>query len=277
MTGPDRQETEEPEAAVTIRPMESVEDRRACVDLQRTVWGADFAESVPAGFLQITQKVGAVLLGAYDAGERLVGFVYGVTGFVGGHPVHWSHMLAVRERFRNRGIGRRLKVRQRDWLRERGIHSMFWTFDPLEARNAQLNLNGLGAEVTDFIPDMYGHTGSSLHENGTDRFVVSWPFDDPDRGRPSIDPASWRSVPVLQPSGGQELSTVVAPRGEALQVEIPSDFQALAPGVQQRWRRESREIFEALMERNFSVAGFRRAPDTGRCFYLIRPSGNPTR
>ena len=105
----------------------------------------------------------------------MIGFVYGLTGFYDKRFVHWSHMLAVRPEVRDHGIGRRLKEYQRQLLVEAGIDWMYWTTDPLVARNAHLNLNRLCAKVREYVPDMYGDTGSILHSTGTDRFVLMWP------------------------------------------------------------------------------------------------------
>src|SRR6201999_2681869 len=104
---------------------------------------------------------------------------FGLTGVRGGRLVHWSHMLAVAPGARDLGLGTRLKLFQRDLLRELGVLSVLWTYDPLEARNAHLNLNRLGAEVVEYVEDMYaGEMGSDLAEGiGTDRFIVDWRID----------------------------------------------------------------------------------------------------
>ena len=101
--------------------------------------------------------------------------MFGITGVQEGQLVHWSHMLAVERAYRDHGLGRRLKECQRELLRELGVDTIYWTFDPLVARNAHLNLNRLGTTVREYVPDMYGDTGSPLHTFGTDRFVVAWP------------------------------------------------------------------------------------------------------
>ena len=103
-----------------------------------------------------------------------------MTGVRDGALVHWSDMLAVGPEARDRGIGRRLKLYQRSLVAELGVTQILWTFDPLVARNAHLNLNALGARVIDYVPDMYGaDTGSTLHQGiGTDRFVVAWEVRD---------------------------------------------------------------------------------------------------
>lgn len=158
-----------------LRPLDGWEEYRACETFQRRIWGEDFTELAPASLLKVAQRLGGVASGAFDPEEGLVGFVFGLTGLEGGEPAHWSHMLAVRRDFRDRGVGRRLKEHQRELLLEEGVDTVYWTFDPLVARNAHFNLNRLGVRVEDYVPQMYGESTSRLHEGlGTDRFLVAW-------------------------------------------------------------------------------------------------------
>lgn len=159
---------------LVVRRLSTHEEFEACVTLQRQIWGDDYNDRVPAAILKISQRVGGITAGAFDASGRLAGFVYGLTGVERGRLVHWSHMLAVHEDFRNRGVGRRLKEFQRAEVRGAGVEVIYWTYDPLMARNAHFNLNRLGARVVEYVPDMYASTGSPLHISGTDRFVVAW-------------------------------------------------------------------------------------------------------
>ena len=160
-------------AAPELRLLHSQEEYAACVQLQKDTWGQHFNEVVPATILKITNRVGGIVAGAFHEG-RLVAFVYGITGLDRERLAHWSHMLAVRPEFRDLGIGRRLKEFQRDLLARRGVETILWSYDPLVARNAHLNLNRLGAHVDEYVVDMYPATSSDLHAFGTDRFIVSW-------------------------------------------------------------------------------------------------------
>src|SRR5690606_23168912 len=161
---------------VVVRPPATLEEFRACVELQRETWGADFEECVPAAILKVSGRIGGVTAGALDGAGGLLGFVFGLTGLDGGRLVHWSHMLAVRAEWRDRGRGRRRRLYQREAVARLGAEAIYWTFDPLVARNAHLNLNRLGARVVEYVEDMYGPTGSHLHAGlGTDRLVIAWP------------------------------------------------------------------------------------------------------
>ena len=162
-----------------IRPFESHEDRAQCVALQQLTWGSDFTEKVPAAMLLVAQKLGGVCAGAFDDDGQMRGFVFGVTGLRDGKIVHWSDMLAVHPDAQGQKLGEQLKEFQRAQCRELGISTIYWTYDPLVARNAHLNLNRMGARVDEFVVAMYGEgTNSPLQgDMPTDRFIVSWPVD----------------------------------------------------------------------------------------------------
>jgi len=136
----------EPDGLV-LRPLISTADYDEAVALQDDIWGAGFSDRVPASILRVAQKVGGVSAGAFDSRGRMIGFVFGLTGVRDGTLVHWSDMLAVREEARGMRLGERLKHYQRDIVRAMGVEKMFWTFDPLVARNAHFNLNRLGASI----------------------------------------------------------------------------------------------------------------------------------
>ena len=121
-----------------IRDFSSHADRAQCVALQELTWGAGFTEKVPAAMLLVAQKLGGVVAGAFDDAGVMQGFVFGVTGLKDGRLVHWSDMLAVRPEAQGTHLGERLKEYQRDKCRSLGIEVMYWTFDPLVARNALL-------------------------------------------------------------------------------------------------------------------------------------------
>jgi predicted GNAT superfamily acetyltransferase len=117
-----------------LRDLTTQDDLEQCIALQRATWGNDFRELVPPAVLQIAQKVGGIAAGAFEPEGPLVGFVFGLTGVREGRPVHWSHMLAVREDLRDRGVGQLLKLHQRARMQSIGVESVLWSFDPLVGR-----------------------------------------------------------------------------------------------------------------------------------------------
>ena len=106
-----------------IRPFETLDELRACVELQEETWGPGFTEKVPVSLIKVSQRLGGVAAGAWDERGNLLGFVFGITGIEGRRPVHWSDMLAVRPELRNEGLGWRLKTYQRRVLLDRGVRT----------------------------------------------------------------------------------------------------------------------------------------------------------
>jgi predicted GNAT superfamily acetyltransferase len=164
-------------AGIEIRECETVEEFRRCVEIEREVWGESDLETEPHLTFVLAHQTGGHVLGAFD-GERMVGFTMAVAGLRNGQAYLHSHMTGVIESHRNRGIGRLLKLRQREEALGQGLRRIEWTFDPLETRNAKFNFNGLGAISRKFIANFYGVTTSPLHRGlPTDRLLVEWQLD----------------------------------------------------------------------------------------------------
>jgi predicted GNAT superfamily acetyltransferase len=267
---------------LTVRELRP-EDYPQCEELQRHVWGEGFRELVPPSMMRINQKLGGLVAGAFDPGGRLVAFVYGLPGLRDGRPFHWSHMLGVHDDFRGHGLGRELKLFQRRWLLARGIDEVEWTYDPLESRNAHLNLNRLGAEPVDYQRDVYGDgSASELHSGiGTDRFVVRWRLADSEveariAGRAAAPTAAHRAAPVVNAGDdGPFEPPFELPAAGALRVAVPANVQAVktaAPETAKRWRRSTRFVFEALLARGYRVAHLLSERGAELSYYvLVRP------
>lgn len=165
------------EGQVVIRRCETIAELKACVALQKEVWNFDDADLVPLRLFVVSQKIGGQVIGAF-AGENhdeLVGFVFSIPGARGGHAYLHSHMLAVRAAWRDHGLGRRLKLAQREDAIRRGFDLIEWTFDPLEIKNAHLNLMRLGAIARRYSVNHYGASSSPLQGGlPTDRLFAEW-------------------------------------------------------------------------------------------------------
>jgi len=160
--------------AIELRRCHGIEDFRACVALQKEVWNFTDAELVPLRMFVVADKVGGQVMGAFD-GKTLVGFALSVPGTRSGHVYLHSHMLAVRKDHRNGGLGRRLKLMQREDAIARGIELIEWTFDPLEIKNAYLNIEKLGAIARRYNINQYGITSSPLQGGlPSDRLIAEW-------------------------------------------------------------------------------------------------------
>lgn len=161
-------------SSVEIRYCRGVPEFQACVDLQREVWGFSDADLIPVRMFVVASKIGGQVIGAF-AGETLVGFALSIPGARDGHTYLHSHMLAVREGYRNAGLGRRLKLAQRDDALARKFELMEWTFDPLEIKNAYLNIERLGVIVRRYTINQYGISSSRLQGGlPTDRCIAEW-------------------------------------------------------------------------------------------------------
>jgi chorismate synthase len=266
---------------VTIRPLRSHHEFRECVEIQKQTWGEQFSECVPPTILKVCQRIGGVAAGAFDTSGRLLGFVFGMTGIERGEIVHWSDMLAVRPEARNLGLGQKLKQFQADTLRELGVSRIYWTYDPLVARNAHLNLNKLGAEVVEYVVDMYGDTEAEMHRLGTDRFIVAWriaPHQGSDAVLPDL-PALTAGTPVLNAAVGDGgISDLDDP---VVRVEVPVSIDAVqrvSLEEAERWRATTRAALVWAQDQGYRVTGFFRETDQGPCYYVLtRPHNTRAR
>jgi predicted GNAT superfamily acetyltransferase len=160
--------------SLAIRKCEALEEMQSCFALQKEVWNFSDAELVPVRIFVLAAKIGGHVIGAFD-GRELVGFAMALPGIRTGHSYLHSHMLAVRQQYRNAGLGRRMKLFQREEALARGFELMEWTFDPLEIKNAYLNIEKLGAIARRYNVNQYGITSSPLQGGlPSDRLVAEW-------------------------------------------------------------------------------------------------------
>src|SRR5215203_4837166 len=266
-----------------IRPLSTLEECRVVASLERLIWGYTDAEDVvPPPVLIASIKRGGILLGAFDEAGAMQGFVYSIPAIKDGRLTQWSHMLGVTPAARERGLGFRLKLAQRDRARAMGIDLIEWTYDPLQAANAHLNFARLGVVVEEYEENIYGESSSPLHRGTpTDRFVAEWHLDAPHvarriaaRGVGLVRDASVRDAPLVNPSiegtpirpGSANLSL----EDRRVLVEIPAGFselQAGSPGVAGEWRVATREIFQSYFSRGYRAVDFFLSREAGRGHY----------
>lgn len=272
------------ESDITLREVREDREYQACVDLQKATWGDCPGEIIYRTTFLISQKVGGITAGAFDAENRMLGFVFGLTGIQNKRPVHWSHQLAVRREYQGQGLGRRLKLYQRQLLLDMGIEIMNWTYDPLVARNAHFNLNRLGVHIKEYVIDIYGEAPGDILSRGigTDRFIVEWRMAE-EHAVKTIHGKRERAERAS--ADGPILNTTINPEGTVtpvdskldehpvVRIEVPNDILAIQNAsldLAARWRANTRRVFTHYIRRGYGVDSFYREPDSQRCFYVLR-------
>ena len=245
---------EAPVAPIEIRQLFHLEDFTAIFELQKTIWSYADSELIPMRFLAVVAKVGGHVFGAYD-GPRMIGFCFAIPGIKpDGRPYLHSHMLGVLPAYRNAQVGRRLKLRQRDDALARGIALIEWTFDPLELKNAFLNIEKLGAIVRVYKENLYGTTTSPLHGGlPTDRCTAEWWIDSP------------RVHAILSGTGSP-------PSQSAERISYPADIAVIRQHDTARARqiqKTNARLFLDAFARSLAVTGFARTAAVGA--YLLEP------
>jgi predicted GNAT superfamily acetyltransferase len=240
--------------SITLRKCHELPDLHACVQLQKDVWGFTDIELVPLRLFVVAGKIGGQVMGAFEAND-LVGFALAVPGFRNGRAFLYSHMLAVRKDHRNSGLGRRLKLFQRDDAIARGFELMEWTFDPLEIKNAYLNIEKLGAIARRYNVNQYGITSSPLQGGlPTDRLVAEWWLK------------SKRVETVLSTGKRPEIQAV-----QTLTVPVQIYEWKASPATRDRAHAvqdENRPAFVEAFSQGLSVLGYERDPQGSGKFLL---------
>jgi predicted GNAT superfamily acetyltransferase len=249
------------------------------------VWGS---LGVGSEALLVTQKYGGIVLGAFAKG-KLLGFIYAFLGRYHGWVVHWSHLMAVGKSHRDKGLGFRMKLAHRELALQEGIKSICWTYDPLQSRNAALNIARLGARVEEYIPDCYGRF-PSLIEKGlpSDRFVVNWQIASARVARRLHAPLLRHvdlDLPRINETRRNREGFIVNRRinfsfaEPRLLLEIPTNTQEMrdhALKLAARWRLETRRVFQHAFESDCRVLDFvaTGSGEERRAFYVLRGARN---
>ena len=280
------------EAVIETRRLTELEDLREVVNLQQEIWGFADAELLPLRFFVVASRVGGHVLGAYD-GSKLIAFCLGIPGHkdFASYPkpalpsrdregavcqtpaepaptpyIH-SHMLGVRPEYQNLGLGRRLKLEQRDIALAAGIKLIEWTFDPLELKNAFFNIERLGAIVRRYAPNNYGLTASPLHGGlPTDRCYAEWWIDSARVQSLLKDPSVKPPYPPYLRGKDELPAPQIAIAYPANIAQIRSENQSQAREIQQN----NAEAFQKAFTAGFAVTHFLRADTQG--IYLLEPT-----
>ncbi|HKW16082.1 MAG TPA: GNAT family N-acetyltransferase [Terriglobales bacterium] len=261
-----------PQSTIVVRDLESLADLESMLRLEREVWGLRDADVTPLAFSAALRAAGSIIVGAFD-GARIVGFALAFPSLEHGKMGFHSHMLAVHPSYRERRVGFRLKLAQRERALGLGINEMTWTFDPLRSANAHLNFERLGVISDSYRPDFYGpQTSSPLHRNGTDRLWVTWRMDD-DRverrlhgnaPRPETLDALRHLEPLVRFNGDRrpaQANLDEALSRQRVAIEIPGDIERMESEdreLAREWRLATRSAFVESLRAGFVVKEFCR-------------------
>jgi predicted GNAT superfamily acetyltransferase len=257
-----REKRETTPVSLRIAPLTTLDEFERCVELQLAVWKYDAADLIPRRVFLLAQRIGGQVFGAIDESregelDAIVAFAMSLPGYRDGMPYLHSHMLAVLPEYRNFGIGRRLKLAQRDDAIARGFDLMEWTFDPLEIKNAHLNIARLGAICRRYAPDFYGSSSSPLQGGlPTDRLYAEWWL------------RSDRVERILNPNTTKQTDDAPGSR-----ITVPHEIQswkqdpahhADALALQTR----NREALQAAFATGLAVVGYERTSEGDGAFVL---------
>jgi predicted GNAT superfamily acetyltransferase len=235
------------EAVIEIRRLHEYRDMETAVELQRRIWRFADLELLPVRLFVVADKVGGHVFGAFD-GDRMVGFCIAIVGLKpGGKFYLHGHMLGVEPEYRDRGLGRRMKLAQRADALERGVELIEWTFDPLELKNAFFNIERLGAIVRRYVENQYGTTSSPLHGGlPTDRCTAEW----------------WLNTPRVEAI----LAGRAFDRHATESVPVPVEIDRIRredPKAARQIQKSVSEQFQRLFESGLAVVGFERTKTHG--------------
>lgn len=228
---------------ISVRTITEVSDLREAVRLQKVIWGFEDLELLPVRMFVVANKVGGQTMAAFD-GDKMVGFLIAVPGIKtdGTNYLH-SNMMGVLAEYRNLGVGRQLKLAQRDEALERGVDMIEWTFDPLELKNAFFNMQRLGAVVERYVLNQYGITSSQLHGGlPTDRCIASWHL----RSERVERVVAGEPAPVVEIVERIEVPNEIG----AIRREKPAEARTIQASISERFLEYlRRDLYVATVER----------------------------
>lgn len=259
---------------VVIKTLQSVEEMALVKELEELVWKWD---AIPVHQTVTAIRNGGLIVGAFHD-EKLVGFSYSFPGFLNGKVYLCSHALGIHPDYRVKGIGYQLKERQKSEARKLGYDMLTWTYDPLESRNAYLNLTKLRSVCNTYIVNSYGEGKDELN-NGlpTDRFKVEWWINSDHVEKPSsfkVDKSNAFQVPYQEGEGGlPRLGNMDLPfSAEQIVVPVPAFFQQMKKedmGLAIDWRMKTRSIFQQLFNAGYTAVSLIRHEDAPVHHYLF--------
>ncbi|MGO8816765.1 MAG: GNAT family N-acetyltransferase [Terriglobia bacterium] len=243
----------------SLRPCEQIEELSECIRIQKEIWGYADQEVYPLRLFVNLTRIGGHVLGAFTTAGELVGFVASMPAWHGKSRYLHSLSLGIVHAHENRGLGRTLKLAQRDLALRQGVKLIEWSFDPLRSKNANLNINRLGAIVRRYEPNYYGQVESRFQQGlPSDRLMAEWRLDSPRVKR------ALAGKPVRDPR-----------RKPAREIEIPIEIDSLIrTNIEEAraWQARARTLFQECFDQKLVVTGFSHDDMSAR--YLLEAYEN---
>jgi chorismate synthase len=280
-----------------VRELTTIPEFRRIEELCTEIWGD--SEILSKDLLIAMRFEGALIAGAFALPARSMGQrAAPMVAFIFGFPtrnasIQHSQAMGVLEAHRSAGLGARLKWFQRSWCLERGITTVRWTFDPLRAPNAKLNIDKLGATVGVFLPNYYGPMTGINAGSPSDRLLPEWELNapgvlarvartgQPERATRTGQPARLENLHAPEPLelplaltdvNGAPTDPNLTLETPEIRVSIPRDFAALSttdPALALEWRTHSQLVLEHYFAAGYRITGF----DAATCAYTLTRSG----
>jgi chorismate synthase len=276
------------EIKVTIGPFRNLDDYATCMEIQREVWRCNDVEIVPVALLRAMDHHGGLCLGAYNSLGEMVGFAASLLGSEHGELLQHSHLLGVRNAYRNFDVGFRLKLAQRKETLRRKIRTITWTFDPMQPMNAYFNLGKLGAWANVYVENFYGDSSSPLDRGlPTDRFLARWELESksvterldcgPRRHDLRKELKKYTTINHLEdvaPGMATSSPAKLNCTADEFLFEIPytlPEIKGRNLGVSLEWQGKVRQVFRNYFKKGYAAADFWVAEDEGhlRAFYFL--------
>jgi len=264
---------------VLIHKLNKHEEFERLVHIQKAVWGHSDVNLTPAHQFCVHTRMGAILLGAFVDGT-LAGFVYSFPALLDGARTQHSHLLAVLPEYQGLGLGKKLKEAQRREALKQGIGLITWTYDPMQARNANLNLHALGVRSRTFFPNFYGNVPSLCLGPGipTDRLLIEWKIGQKtgtgsreNRRKRAAGPSLPKALERAGLSGDgfpMPAPSRLGLRDRTVLAEVPPNVASLRgrPDLIAAWQAGLRRVLKSYFKRGYAAVDFIYGE---RCYYVL--------
>jgi len=262
-----------------LKELKSYDDFEALEPLQQAIWQFEPMAVTPRHVFIAAARSGGLVLGAFDDQNNLAGFALSFRGERDQTPCLYSHLMGVLPTLQNQGIGYELKMAQRAFALENGLDSIVWTFDPMMARNACLNIQKLGGKIYRYIPNAYGSSDFKMYGDGfpTHRFELHWHVNAIPSSTSSWALEERETLITLNDAGEPTIEHAVleGAKDKSVLLPIPGNHLEMRqsnPGLAHRWQDSVVACASTLLESSHRIESFQG--DLKKGSYLLVPKNS---